>query len=555
MVAFAEIPGLQVCRRTVLTPRQHSSTLGQYPDLIYATLMPWVEGPTWMDVVLEAKGLTPEDSLNLARSLTQTLAAMEERGLAHCDLSGPNLLMPALRGGKGVALIDVEQMFGPDFKQPQALPGGSPGYARRAAFDGLWSSTADRFAGAVVMGEILGWCDQRVREDAWGESYFDPTEMQRDVQRYVRLTSTLRERWGQDVTRLFQRAWQSEALADCPTFCEWLAIMPDTVPATPGQRQSVEQLRTAEPRIPTTIEAIVRELTRLARVFEDQGKLESALESFRRAQAQAPAESELAHELAGVVKEVETNGHARTNSAPPASARNIVPAWVGVLTLALGLLALAIALLVPFGTPSHQAVQSILAPAMRAATSSSTPSASQLEVIEAVVIAWTKSAKIYGPLSGSIAHVEDNKVGFKAANANSRDLVAETRFYNPFDRLEHAWDYGILFRHSGWNKQYRLTVNSDGKWRLSLHEESGYKVINQGEAKGLDVTAWGANHLRLIIQGDVGLFFVNSNYVATLDVSGKQVPGDVLVATGSFSGNKINGRSTRYEDFTVWKIP
>jgi len=43
LAAFA---GLQVARRTVLTPQRDADLLRREPDLTYAVLMPWVEGPT-----------------------------------------------------------------------------------------------------------------------------------------------------------------------------------------------------------------------------------------------------------------------------------------------------------------------------------------------------------------------------------------------------------------------------------------------------------------------------------------------------------------------------
>ena len=96
IAAFAELPGLLVCRRTVLSARRHKDLLRQYPDLLYAVLMPWVEGPTWVQVLLEKRELSPEQSLALARALAEILAGMEEHGLAHCDLSGPNVMLPYL---------------------------------------------------------------------------------------------------------------------------------------------------------------------------------------------------------------------------------------------------------------------------------------------------------------------------------------------------------------------------------------------------------------------------------------------------------------------------
>src|SRR6185369_1547922 len=68
IAAFAGLPGLQVCSRTVLTRQNHPALLGQYPDLEYAVLMPWVMGQTWQEVLLSRQPLTQEQSLKLAQN-------------------------------------------------------------------------------------------------------------------------------------------------------------------------------------------------------------------------------------------------------------------------------------------------------------------------------------------------------------------------------------------------------------------------------------------------------------------------------------------------------
>ena len=305
---FAELLGLQVCQRTVLIPHRHTALLHQYPDLTYAVLMPWIEGPTWVEVMLgggdpSGHPLTPEQSLALARALAEILATMEQRGLAHCDLSGPNLILPLLTQSPAsnpsspIALVDVEQLYAPDLKRPELLPGGSPGYAHKTAPEGLWSSNADRFAGAVLISEMLGWCDGRVREAAWGENYFDPQEVQRDSDRYHTLVTVLRERWRDGVAELFERAWHSETLADCATFGEWLVTLPEEVPVVvyPPEPTGGEERPVA-----------VRALMDLARRFEDHGKLDSTLATYRQARALAPAGSPLEQELAQIIQCLES---------------------------------------------------------------------------------------------------------------------------------------------------------------------------------------------------------------------------------------------------------
>src|SRR5262245_40465333 len=70
---FAALPALTVCHRAVLTPQRNTPLLREHPDLIYAVVMPWIEGPTWMEVVLDKREFEPEQSLKLARALAEVL--------------------------------------------------------------------------------------------------------------------------------------------------------------------------------------------------------------------------------------------------------------------------------------------------------------------------------------------------------------------------------------------------------------------------------------------------------------------------------------------------
>ncbi|MET3207808.1 UNVERIFIED_CONTAM: hypothetical protein ABIC26_000744 [Paenibacillus sp. PvR008] len=232
MEAYGDIPGLQVCKRDVLTPERNGSLIAEQPDLLYAVLMPWIHGTTWFDCLTAQQQLEASDSLALARALAGIGSAMEQKGLAHCDLSAPNVMIPFFsevelpEGTSAVELVDVEQMYSTKMDRPDALLAGSPGYAaHRTVHSGLWSAYADRFAGAVIIGEMLGWSDRVVVDKAWGESYFDQHEMQTPCERYYILRKSLEARWGSKVVELFSRAWDSQDLSSCPTFGEWLVVL------------------------------------------------------------------------------------------------------------------------------------------------------------------------------------------------------------------------------------------------------------------------------------------------------------------------------------------
>lgn len=235
LAKYAALAGLTVCRRSVLTARRHGGLLREHPDLTYAVLMPWIEGPSWTEVMLSRRSLTPGQSLELARGLAEILVGLEEQGLAHGDLSGGNVLLPALaERATGhptpVELVDVEEMYGSEMERPTDLPGGSLGYAHRGTPSGLWGPEADRFSGSILLAEMLGWCDADVRAGAWGEGYFEPQWMQMDGKAYDLLVKSLENRWGGRLATLLERAWRSDVLRDCATFSEWLVALPDTSP-------------------------------------------------------------------------------------------------------------------------------------------------------------------------------------------------------------------------------------------------------------------------------------------------------------------------------------
>jgi tetratricopeptide (TPR) repeat protein len=362
LAPFASLPGLQVCRRSVLTPQHHTTLLRQYPDLAYAVLMPWVEGPTWMEVMLEKRPLTSAESLALARSLAEDLVAMEQRGLAHCDLSASNVILPSLADGEGVALVDVEGMYGPGLEQPREILSGSPGYAHRTASKGLWGAEADRFAGAVLIAEMLGWCDERVREAAWGEQYFAKEDIQEKTGRCDLLIEILEELWGQGVTELFGRVWHPKTLVICPKLEEWQAVLcvqttqpeedimelenprkrlarasvekAEALIAIGQMERGLEELEEAHQVAPEFVsEAYAHAIVEYAVQWEEAGDIRKAISYYQRALQVMPEESPLWQEVTSVIRRLE-----ETLSETKEGDRSVLRRQVPAITIALWLM-------------------------------------------------------------------------------------------------------------------------------------------------------------------------------------------------------------------------
>jgi hypothetical protein len=151
---------------------------------------------------------------------------------------------------------------------------------------------------------------------------------------------------------------------------------------------------------------------------------------------------------------------------------------------------------------------------------------------------------VYGPSDGSLEHnAEDDLVAWNGAGVTLRNFVCEVTFYNPYSTSEGSWDYGIFFRDTGWNQEYRLAVHSDKSWDFGLRDGSNWTNTADGVISDLDISPSGQNTLRLVVKDAQAFFYVNGTYVATLDVSTKQIGGDVAVAIGIWSGDEITGRT------------
>lgn len=250
---WAVVPGLLVAQRTVLDPARCRELLGASAGNTYAVLMPWVNGPSWDSVVLGRWEITPQQAVRIARGLAGAFAGLEDLGAAHCQITGRHVLLPVLgyhhdavgphaRESQGVvahpvALVDLERCCGPSMQAPPAPPFEVGGYRHRGG--PAWSGLADRFAGAVLLAEVLGWCDPIVREAAAGGSFFAPQELQQDGRRYQLLLARLEARWGRAPASLLRQAWSSPSLAACPPLSAWLEAVPDAYRPAPRRARTV----------------------------------------------------------------------------------------------------------------------------------------------------------------------------------------------------------------------------------------------------------------------------------------------------------------------------
>lgn len=163
---------------------------------------------------------------------------------------------------------------------------------------------------------------------------------------------------------------------------------------------------------------------------------------------------------------------------------------------------------------------------------------------------------VFGPAQGKLNHVE-NDISADRTSLWLRNFIAQVTFINPYDVAENAWTYGIGFRDTGKNQEYRLRIYSESTWDLYLkggvngiHD----RTIIKGKLGNLDTSANGSNTIRLIVQDETADFYLNDIHISSLDLSAKNELGDIFVATGFIKGSSVPGKFTLYQEFTVWEL-
>lgn len=221
---FASLPGLRACERFCLDTSTSPRVTAALPALRFAVLMPWISDPPWLQTITTGTAITPAFGLEAARSLAHCLNGLEGFGASHGDLSGGNVLVnPATAE---VSLVDIESLHAPGLPPPAYTVMGTPGYNLVHTADGVWGPHADRFAAAVLLGELLAWHDPRVRAAASAHgSYFAPEDVASPAApRFLLLRDVLAAR-SPRIASLFGNAWISAQRSASPPARAWLEAL------------------------------------------------------------------------------------------------------------------------------------------------------------------------------------------------------------------------------------------------------------------------------------------------------------------------------------------
>jgi hypothetical protein len=237
LVSIEKFEGLRAANRRVVLPED--PIVKTFPALEYAMLMPWISGSTWFDVLNNAKKHgTYFDSpfaIKLCAQFLRVMAALEQAGYAHSDISPGNLIVGKRR--PDVQLIDLEDMYLPGAPAPAEDYTGSPGYRRRSGDQGAttWRREGDRYATAVMAAEMLALTNRKLARMATDTGYFASHCQDEDGAKRFDSAQEFLANTAPGFARLFKQAWFSDSLSDCPKIADLRAALDDT-PAKPAIR-------------------------------------------------------------------------------------------------------------------------------------------------------------------------------------------------------------------------------------------------------------------------------------------------------------------------------
>ncbi|MFQ4145363.1 hypothetical protein [Chlorogloeopsis sp. ULAP02] len=139
-----------------------------------------------------------------------------------------------------------------------------------------------------------------------------------------------------------------------------------------------------------------------------------------------------------------------------------------------------------------------------------------------------------------------------------KNFIVEVTFPNPSHTY---WDYGFIFRDRD-SSQYRLAFNYDldkkVKWTLTVvtiipqREKPQFKKIQWGEVQDFRQDSSQANKIRLIVYEDIGLLYVNNQFLSKLSVGELPSEGEIAIATDMFGDSE--GNVVSYSGLYLWKL-
>lgn len=227
---LSEFKGTTAATRSVMLPTE--SAAKQYTNLSYSMLIPWITGQTACDIMQLAAQQNLQDtidkckSLQLCETFLNIMTALEEKNIAHTDVSADNIIIDIEKNI--IELIDLEDIFVPGFSEPKYPILGKENYRHKTITEReqtLWCQEADRYSAAVFAAELLLLSSPNLVSNLSEVGFFTGNCTSKRGQQRFNEAKTYLGTIAPAFSNLFEKTWLSDSLTTCPTIKELLAAI------------------------------------------------------------------------------------------------------------------------------------------------------------------------------------------------------------------------------------------------------------------------------------------------------------------------------------------
>lgn len=155
--------------------------------------------------------------------------------------------------------------------------------------------------------------------------------------------------------------------------------------------------------------------------------------------------------------------------------------------------------------------------------------------------------------SGELPHDDDEYIETMTAFEAVRNFDINAYFEVPYSSSAGDWSVGFIFRDSG-NNWSDITVTQDGQYSHNTRIDGESTKLISGYASEWNQNVGDENALGLVVVESRGWLFINSLYVADLNLSGTSELGGLEVATGLLMDNEVPGKTTRLREVLALEI-
>ena len=153
--------------------------------------------------------------------------------------------------------------------------------------------------------------------------------------------------------------------------------------------------------------------------------------------------------------------------------------------------------------------------------------------------------------SGELPHEKDGNIESITAFADILNFTISADFAVPYSESVGGWSVGFMFRRISNDNLSLVAIRQSGRYSHYERRDGESTRLANGYIADWNRNVGDKNKMTLVAIEGRGWLFVNSKYVSDFDLSGANESGGLEIATGLFTGDEVEGETTRVSDVSA----